>query len=200
MADTKISALPAVGLPLDGTEQFAVVQGSTSEKITALQMGLNTVKALSADQSNSTVTPTKVTGLDTTTGTGTFIFRYYIRYQSAATTTGVRFDVNHSGTVTSFVWNQRQVDVSATAATAAPDQDNVQAASAVMGAFASRAKGTAGRGTTLSVDTANADMLTIIEGLMVVTVSGDLQLYHGSEVAAQSTVKAGTSLILTRTA
>lgn len=200
MADTKVSALPAVGLPLDGTEQFPIVQGATSEKITALEMGLQRVRALSADQSNSTVTPTKVTGLDTTTGTGTFIFRYYVRYQSSVTTTGVKFDVNHSGTVTSFVWQQRMVDVSATASTNAADQDQIIAAGGVMSAMASRAKGTAGRGTTLSVDTANADMLIIIEGLMVCTVSGDLQLYHGSETAASTTVKAGTSLILTRTA
>ena len=200
MADTKVSALPAVTLPLDGTESFPIVQGGTSDKITALQMGLQQVQRLSADQSNSTVTPTKVTGLDVTTGTGTFIFQYYVMYQAAVTTTGVRFGVNHSGTVTSAVWNQRQVDVSATAATAAPDQDNVIAASGVMGSFASRAFGTGGRGTTLSVDTANANMLTIIEGLFVCTASGDLQLYHGSEVAAASTVKAGTSLILTRTA
>lgn len=200
MADTKVSALPATSLPLDGTEIFPIVQGGVSERITALEMGLSRVRALAADQSNSTVTPTNVTGLDVATGTGTFIFRYYIRYQAAATTTGVRFDVNHTGTVTAFVWNQRQIDVSATAATAAPDQDNVIAASGVMGGFASRAKGTAGRGTTLSVDTANADMLTIIEGLFVCTVSGDLELWHGSEVAAASTVKAGSSLILTRTA
>jgi hypothetical protein len=141
-----------------------------------------------------------VTGLDQTVAPGTYIFEYYIRYQAAALTTGVKFDVNHSGTVTSFVWNQRWVDVSATASTAAADQDNIQAAGAVVGGFASRAKGTAGRGTTLSVDTANADMLMIIEGVAVVTVSGDLQLYHGSEVAFASTVKAGSSLRLTKVA
>jgi hypothetical protein len=200
VADTKISALGAASLPLDGTEVFPIVQGGISEKITALQMGLNRVARLSADQSNSTVTPTKVTGLDVTTGTGTFAFKYYIYYQAAAATTGVRFDVNHSGTVAPFLWNQYWVDVSATAATAAADQDEVLATGAVVGAFASRAKGTAGRGTTLSVDTLNADMLMVIEGLFICTVSGDLQLYHGSEVAAASTVKAGSSLILTRTA
>lgn len=200
MADTKVSALPATTLPFDGTEVFPVVRASTSEKITSLQMGLQTVKALSGDVTTGSTTPSKVTGLDTDTGTGTFIFRYYILHRSAATTTGIKFDVNHSGTVTAFVWNQRFVDVSATAATAAQDQDAVLSTAGVMAAFASRAKGTAGRGKTLSVDTANADMLTIIEGLFICTVSGDLQLYHGSEVAANSTVKTGTSLILTRTA
>ncbi len=200
MADTKVSALGAVTLPLDGTETFPIADSGTSYKITALEMGLQRVKALSADVSNSTTTTAKVTGLDTTTGTGTFIFRYYVRYQSSAATTGVKFDVNHSGTVTSFVWQQRMVDVSATASTNAADQDQIIAAGGVMSAMASRAKGTAGRGTTISVDTINADMLIIIEGLFICTVSGDLQLYHGSETANSTTVKAGSSLILTRTA
>jgi len=156
-------------------------------------------KALSANQTSSSVTPAKVTNLDQVAGPGTWAFQYFVRYQSSVTGTGVRFDVNHSGTVTSFVWNQRQVDVSATAATAAPDQDQIGAASAVMGAFASRAKGTAGRGTTLSVDTANADMLTIIEGLMVVTASGNLELYFGSEATGSTqTIMQDSALILTK--
>ena len=153
-------------------------------------------KRLSAQQTNATITPTKVTGLDQTTEIGTFVFNYMIRYRSTAAGTGVRFDVNYSGTVTSFVWNQRWVDAGATASTAAPDQDEVLATGAVAGAFASRAKGTSGRGTTLSVDTANADMLMIIEGLMVVTAEGDLQLYHGSETAATTSVEADSVLTI----
>lgn len=178
----------------------------TAQSVTDLNAAVNTLenkvltKALAADQSNSTVTPTKVTGLDVTIGVGTWVFQYFIRYQAAALTTGVRFDVNHSGTVTTFLWQQRCVDTSATASTNAPDQDQIIAAGGVMSAMASRAKGTAGRGTTLSVDTINANMLMIIEGLVVVTVAGDIQLYHGSEVAAASTVKQDSSLILTKIA
>jgi parallel beta-helix repeat protein len=155
-------------------------------------------KVLAADQSNSTTTPTKVTGLDTPTQLGTYQFKYMIRYQAAATTTGVKFDVNHSGTVTAFVWNQHFADVVGTASSATPDQDSVLAAATVYGVFASRAKGTAGRGVTLSVDTANADMLMIIEGMFTASVAGDLQLYHGSEVAFASTVGSGSSLVLTK--
>lgn len=157
-------------------------------------------KDLLSDQSNSTTTPTNVTGIEFPCGLGVWLFEYYIIYQAAATTTGVKFDVNHDGTVTTFVWNQRWVDVSATASTAVPDQDNVGAAGHVVGSFASRAKGTAGRGVTLSVDTADAAMLMIIEGIAVVTVAGNIELYHGSEVAAASTVKAGTALRLTKIA
>ncbi len=154
---------------------------------------------LNADQSNSTTTLTEVTALSRTVGSGTYVFQYVVRYQAAATTTGVRFAVNFTGTNRAFVWNWRGVDVSATAATAAADQDEILATGAVEWAFASRAVSTVTRGTTLSVDTANADMLVIIEGMMVATTSGDLELWHGSEVAAASTVKPGTSLIITKT-
>lgn len=40
-------------------------------------------------------------------------------------------------------------------------------------------------------------MLMVIEGLCIVSATGNIELYHASEVAA---VKADTSLILTRTA
>lgn len=151
---------------------------------------------LLADQSNSTTTPTEVTALSITTGLGYFKFQYLIRYQSAATTTGVRYSVNHTGTVAYFLANMLWVDVSATAATAAADQDAVLSTGSVYGSMAARAKSTAGWGTTISVDTANADMMIIIDGIMQVTVDGDIELWHGSEVAAASTTKVGTSLVL----
>jgi len=154
---------------------------------------------LGSDQSNSTTTPTEVTGISLTTGIGTFKFQYLVRYQAAATTTGVRYSVNHTGTVAFFLANLLWVDASATAATAAPDQDAVLSTGSVYGSFAARAKSTAGWGTTLSVDSANADMLIIIDGLMQVTADGDIELWHGSEVAAASTTKSGTSLVIEKT-
>ncbi len=194
MADTKVSALPSATLPLDGTELVPIVQGGVSKKIIAADAGVWLTKALAADQNNSTVTPTKVTGLDRALPVGIYQIQYLIRYQSSVTTTGIKLDLNFSGTVTSFVWNQRWIDVSATAATATPDQDNIQAAGAVVGGFASRAKGTAGRGVLLGVDTINADMLVVVEALAVVTVAGNLELWHGSETANQTTIKAGSSV------
>lgn len=199
MADIKISALTAA-TDLTDADEFVVNDGGTSKKITPLLMERFHTKAVATQVNNSTTTAATITELDMTLPAGTYVFQYFIRYQSAATTTGVKFDVNHSGTVTAFVWNQRWSDLSATASTAVPDQNAIGAAGHVMGTFASRAKGTAGRGVTLSVDTINADMLMIIEGLCIVTVSGDLQLYHGSEVAAQSSVMPGTALIVRQVA
>jgi hypothetical protein len=153
---------------------------------------------VTADVSNSTTTLAKITTLDQTLGVGIYQFKYCIRYQSGATTTGVRFSVNHSGTLGFFTATMRWTDVSATASTATPTQAGVIAAGQVTGSMSARAKSTTGWGTTLGVDAANSDMQCIIEGSFEVTVSGDIQLYHGSEVAAASTVKAGTNLVVTK--
>lgn len=154
---------------------------------------------LAADQSNSTTTATAVTGLTVAAPAGTYVFQYSILYQAAATTTGVKFSVNHTGTVSSLVANWYAVDNLAANASAAADQDALAAGGQVFFAFAARAKSTAGWGTSVSVDTANADMFAMVDGLVIVTADGNLELWHGSEVAAQSTVKAGSSLYLIKT-
>jgi hypothetical protein len=156
------------------------------------------VARLAADQSNSTTTPTNVAGLEVPCGVGTWIFEYFLIYQAAATSTGVKFSVNHDGTTGAFAAWRVFPDATATAATAAPDQDQVSATGSVLDVFAARAKSTAGWGTTISVDTANADMLEMIQGIIVVSVAGNIELWHGSEVAAASTVKAGSALRLTK--
>jgi len=161
--------------------------------------GVTVVRAAS-DHTLASATPTEVTALSLATGTGTFVFNYYLYYTTSLAATGVRFDMNYDGTVTAFLWNQMFVGLIATAADANADQDAILAAANVYNAFGSRAKGTAGRGTTLSVDTVSADMFMRIEGLMIVTVAGNLKLYHGSEDANNTTVKTGSSLILVQTA
>jgi len=193
-----------LGAPNFPTGAIAVTQttsaNNTSLATTAFVQNnvLVHTKALTANVSNSTATAAKLTTLDYPTGTGTFVFQYYILYQSSVTTTGVKFSVNHTGTVSSFVANMRYVDASATASTGAPSQTGNATTAQVMGSYSSRAKSaTASMGPTLSVNTANADMLMIIEGHVVVTAAGNLELYHASENANATTVKAGTALVLT---
>jgi hypothetical protein len=188
MADSKISALPAASAAAAANE-FAINEAGISKKLTAAQLAefLGVIKKrLGTQFDSSSTTPAKVTNLDQTLGVGTWIVEYYLRWRSSAAATGVKFDLNHSGTVTSFVWWQRQFDISATASTAVPDQDAIQAAGHVHMGFASRAKGTAGRGVLLSADTVNLDMFTVIEALIEVTVSGDIQLYFGSEATGST--------------
>lgn len=170
--------------------------------ITLISDSATVLKALTADATtNSTTTAAKITSLDTPLAPGTYFFKYMIRYQSGAATTGVKFSVNHTGTVTHFIYNMSYVDAAATASTGAPSQAANASTAQVYGAYSARAKSTAaGVGPTLSVDTLNADMLMIIEGTCVVTATGNLELYHASEVAAASTVKAGTVLSVQRAA
>lgn len=173
----------------------------SAAKLTTSTASELSVVRLASDLSNSTTTAAEVTGLQATLGAaGTYVYQYDIIYQAAVTTTGVKFSVNFTGTTTRHVNFQYWSDVSATASTAVPDQDNVGAAGHVMGTFASRGNSNAGRGVTLSVDTANADMYMCFQGILIAGGSGDLELWHGSEVAAQSTVMAGSSLRIWQTA
>ena len=161
---------------------------------------LNYTKTLTADQSSSSVTLAKVTNLDiVAVPVGVYTFKYMIRYQSAVTTTGARFSVNFSGTTPWFNALIMWADVGSASSSGAVDQDQVLTTGAVVGVFASRTKSALGWGTTISVDTANADVLAIIEGTFEVSVAGNIELFHGSEVAGGvSTVKVGSNLILTK--
>jgi hypothetical protein len=53
-------------------------------------------------------------------------------------------------------------------------------------------------GPSLSVDSANADMMAVIDIYVQVTVTGNFELYHGSETAVQTSVMPGTSLVINK--
>lgn len=159
-----------------------------------------TVKRLSGDQSNSTTTPTEVTGLTMPTGVGTFMFDYCLVLQSAATTTGHKLSANYDGTASPFVAHLMWQSGVSAASDDVVDQDHVAAAAGTISGFSARAGSTAGWGATTDVDTANANVLYFLKGIMVVTAAGNLELWHGSDAAAASTIKAGSSLRLTQTA
>lgn len=159
-----------------------------------------TVATLASDVTNATTTAAKITNMDRVVIPGTYSFVYNLLYRSDTTTTGIKFSVNHTGTLTFFVANMRYVDVNTLNSAGAASQAANASTAQIMGAYSARAKSAAaGMGPTLSVDTINVDMLMILEGLMVVTVSGNIELWHASEVATTTTVKAGTNLVLIKT-
>lgn len=176
--------------------------GGTTKKVTVAQlvdmMGRKKAVLTGDAASNSTTTAAKISSLDTADdGTGYYNFVYTIRYQAGATTTGVKFSVNHTGTLSYFVANMRYVSTGTTATTGAASQAANGAAGNIMEGLSARAKSTAaGMGPTVSVDAANSDMLCIIEGTCKVTGTGNFELYHASEVAAATTVKEGSNLVL----
>lgn len=202
---TAISGWAAASAFLD-TMEFILNDSGTTRKLLGslirLALGIKKKELASDASANSTTTAAKITGLDCADdGAGTYNFRYVVRFQAGATSTGVKFSVNHTGTVTHFMAWMRYVDATAAAATAAASQAANLATGSVMGAFSSRAKSAlAGMGPTISIDAANADSMIIIEGTCKVSVTGTFELYHASEVAAASTVMAGSNLVLERVA
>jgi hypothetical protein len=132
----------------------------------------------------------------TTTGVdaGTWTFSYTVIYQSTNTAAGVDFGINHSGTVTHFVGQWCYPTTGTTTATAAFDQATSNTAT-IGECKGNRAINTK-FGATLSTDTANADSLALIQGIIVVTASGSLTLQHASEVTTATQVMAETSLEL----
>jgi hypothetical protein len=203
MADTKVSALTAVSAAA-GAQELPCNDAGTSKKVTVTQLksfiNPTTVVALSSNATaNATTTGVEITGLQATgIAAGTYIFQYFIRGQSSAAGTGLKFGINFTGTTTFVFANLYQNGTGTTAVTGTGDQVNT--AAQICEVFGSRSLSTTAPnlGPTLGVDTANADILYTIEGMIQVSTSGDLELWHGSETAASTQVMAGSCLFLTK--
>jgi hypothetical protein len=218
VADTKISALTAVATPAT-TDEFPVNQSGASKKMTLAQIlaavrkqgtgssvaanangaGTVTVQTLTSNATANSTTTNAVVMTTTSLAAGTYKYRYDIIAQSGATTTAHKFAVNFTGTVTKTVYHLFFPSQGVTAATGVVDQDQNVTTGNVWAHESARANNvTLGPGTDL--DTASADIHYVVEGILVVSTSGDLQLLHGSEVAASSQVMSGTTLTLERVA
>jgi hypothetical protein len=155
-----------------------------------------TLQKLSSNASANSTTTLATVMTTEAVGAGTWQFKYCVIYQAAATSTGVNFAVNHTGTVTKMVCNSWLPTSGGTAANGLGLQAGTDTANLVEGKSA-RTKDTK-MGATLGVDAANSNMLIIIEGVIVISVSGSLELRHASEVAASTQVMAETCLELTK--
>lgn len=198
MADTKISALTAVAAAA-GANEFAVNESGASKKVSLTQLqaflGQQKVKQLGSDLTLTT-TLTKATNLDLPLEVGTWLFEYVVVYRSNTATVGANFGVNFSGTQTTFVVAGTQFEATTAASTGAADQ--LHATFGLRSGGAGRAPSTtAAIVGSISVDTVNADMMVKLEGLVVITVAGDLQLYAAKEAAGTGVqaLKAATSLL-----
>jgi len=223
MADTKQSALADLTganladgdfFPLRDVSDTTMAATGTnkeivlSELIIALQArGMNRTKRLDAQHSISSATPTEVTGLTMALEAGTYIFDYRLLIQSATITVGVQFNFNFDGTATKARWWYQYADLSATLLAAIGTQahdtststlgfqmakaedDMATTAAGNMGPFA----------TTNAVQTTNTDIMVAIKGIIVVTVAGNMELWHGSETATATSVEVGSSLVVVRT-
>jgi len=160
------------------------------------------VKRLGTQHQLASVTGTKVTDLDATLAAGTYVFEYSLLVRSATTTVGPMFGVNFTGTGA-----PRQIFMFADASTALTAEvhsmdDQGNKGFGFISGMASVAETTASpdMGTTVGVATINSDILCFIKGIIIVTVSGNLELWHSSETATNTSVEVGSSLVIVKTA
>lgn len=205
MPDTKISALAAASVAAAANE-IPINESGTTKKLTVslLRDFLGEQKfILVNDHSATTVAPTNVAELNAPLVAGTYRFSYWLILQSATSTVGINFAVNYTGTATRIVYRLTWPDTGVTAALGAVDDTANAATGQIVAHSTSRVENT----TTATVSTGTAgvatidvDLLAMIEGIIVVSNSGDLELWHGSETATATRVEAGSHLLLSRIA
>ena len=211
MADTKISALSAAAAAAIANE-IAINEAGTSKKITVTQLitllqtlGMPRVKKLTGQHSIASATGTKVTGLDMVLEPGTYTYMYtLIIQQAAATGDGPQFGINFStGTATVHLEGWRFWDATSaiTAQTFILDNVGVKGFGYISGGASNAYTTTApNMGSTVGVTATGSNIMAIIEGIIVVTVQGTLELWRASEGANASTTEVGSSLVVIRTA
>jgi len=199
MADTKISALPAATAAAAGNE-LPINEAGTSKKLTVNQIQDYLLKRAAAATMAAgdfctwlvlAANSGDITGLSLTTvmsitavPVGRYHFKCQLIYQTSATTTGKGVAVNFTGTLTQFLVEERTQTTGQTAATNAASQVSATAAGNTYEAQGSRTKNVLIGAVSVSVDAANTDMMATIEGFMVVSVQGDLEIKLEAELSA----------------
>lgn len=211
MADTKVSALSAASIAAL-TNEFPINEAGVSKKLTLTQiktllqtLGMPRVAQLTSQHSIASTTGTKVTGLDMALEAGTYVFRHTLLVrQATATTDAPQFGINFSTGTTSkrnFILSWADASTALTASTGIMDDVGIKTAG-FMDAMAHNAFSTTAPnlGTTVGVSAVASDILCFIDGLLVVTVAGTLELWRAAEGANASTTEVGSSLVVHRTA
>lgn len=223
MADTSQSAFANMlgvdvadddGIPIRDKDNLGMSASGTNEEIDfsefviALQRrGMNRVKRLNNQHSVSTQACTEVTELTMPVEAGTYEFDYRLLVQSATITVGPWFNFNFDGTASKARWWFQYADLSSTllAAIGTMAHDTSTSTLGFQMAKAEDDMATTANGnmgpvaTTNPVQTQAVDIMCTIKGIIVVTVAGNLELWHGSETATATSVEVGSSLVVVRT-
>ena len=147
----------------------------------------------------SSATATKVTGMDVALTAGTYVFDYSVIGRSTSATVGLFFGINYTGTTTSFRVTEEYPSNGLTASSDTCDN--------VIGTAAAEQLTSVGAAITLSttspnlnvmstVTTTGEDCLVHLRGVIVVSDAGNIELYHASDTTTQTSVMAGSSLII----
>lgn len=213
MADTKVSALTAASAAAAANE-LHINEAGTDKKLTVAQIAaylikrisgnsgaageFKTLQMLTSNSGDQTSTTPGVVMTTTGVGAGTWHYKYTVVYQTAATTTGIKLGVNHTGTVTTFQNVMWFMDSGAAASTGVGKGLTTAAVGSVPSMYSERVKDTY-TFASVGVTDINANILAVVEGVLVVSVSGQLELKLGTEVAASAArLMAGSVLELTK--
>lgn len=203
---TKTSALTAVS-SVGSTNELAVNEAGTSKKASISQLtsylqsvGMPVVRRLNTIHTIASATCTILTDLSVASmAVGTYAFTYYLQAQSSSAAVGLRFALNFTGTATGS-WMLSYPSTGTAANTGIAD-DAGATTGQIQEAMSSKTFATtAGNMGNAGVATINTDIQHQISGVVVVTATGSLDLYHGSSTTTNTSTSVGSSLVLIRTA
>jgi hypothetical protein len=181
-------------LRADGT--FAAPPGGGVTKIsgdTGAFVADTTWETLTADSADITSTTQTTVMTLTGLGAGTYRVKGNLIWKTAATATGIGITLNHTGTLTQFVSTWWTTTTGGAAATGVADQITTTITGQLVEGKSERVKDTRSS-FSAGTDTAGGTQLSIIEAVLIVSVSGDLELKIASETGTAATLLAGSSL------
>jgi hypothetical protein len=174
----KISQL-SDGLVLAPTDQFIIARSGSNNNITSSEIGgpQNALLVTADLSARPNTTPSNTTGLQFTGITGaSYAFRFGVAYQSAATTAGLKLSLTFPAVTT----QSATVAIPSTTA----------AVSAVFFGYIVTSGGTVGA---TSTPVAATTYHAMIEGQIVVSTGGTIQVQHASNTTGTNiTVKQGS--------
>jgi hypothetical protein len=164
-----------------------------------------TVAALANAFTSTSTTGAEVTSLTIAIGaTGTYRFEYTLIAQTAAVGTGIDFGVNYDSTQSIIVATMYYQDTGTTATTGVADGTVTADGGELIIAGSSTITETTtapNLNVITGVASANENFLVRIEGIVVVTATGNMELWCATDVAAsQVTIGAGSALVLIKVA
>ncbi|TSC79615.1 MAG: hypothetical protein G01um101425_546 [Candidatus Peregrinibacteria bacterium Gr01-1014_25] len=142
---------------------------------------------LTANSADCTTTALCTAAMTTTgVGPGTWKYKYTLIYQTAATTTGIGFGIDHTGTIGQVQHMWYNVTTGGTQDTGVGDSDTSTADGQIVEGKHEGVDNTLIGSYSVGVDAANTDIMAVLEGIIVVTATGDMQLKLASEVATSA--------------
>ena len=199
----KISDFPDAG-PLDGTELIPMLQAGvevtgTVEDLVELAeySSRHFSKTVAVRETNSTTTPDTIDAFTQVLEPGTYRLDGLVVYQAATTGTGLQMYVNCVGGTLGRVYMMwYQVTTGTTDATGVGDGATTANNQILEGK--TQRDNNLPSGATAGVDTANADVMAILEGVVVVTAETELRIMFNSSNTNQVAIEVGSNLLITR--